>query len=72
MNQINGAIYEIHHMDMLSSRDQWVNRVHPLVKLVLTIVYISAVVSFHKYDAAGTAGMAVYPMALFILSELYR
>ena len=70
MNQINGAIYEIHHMDMLSSRDQWVNRIHPLVKLVLTIVYISAVVSFHKYDTAGTAGMAVYPIALFILSEL--
>ena len=70
MNRISGAICEIHHMDMLASRDQWVNRIHPLVKLVLTIVYISAVVSFHKYDAAGTAGMAVYPMALFILSEL--
>ncbi|MCI9632595.1 MAG: cobalt ECF transporter T component CbiQ [Ruminococcus sp.] len=70
MNQINGAIYEIHHMDMLSSRDQWVNRVHPLVKLVLTVVYISTVVSFQKYDAAGTAGMLVYPMAVFLLAEL--
>ena len=48
MNQINGAIYDIHHMDMLSSRDQWVNRVHPLVKLVLTVEYISTVVSFQK------------------------
>lgn len=70
MNRISGAICEIHHMDMLASRDQWVNRIHPLVKLVLTILYISAVVSFHKYDVAGTAGMAVYPMALFILAEL--
>ncbi len=56
MNRISGAICEIHHMDMLASRDQWVNRIHPLVKLVLTILYISAVVSFHKYDVAGTAG----------------
>ncbi len=70
MNRISGAICEIHHMDMLASRDQWVNRIHPLVKLVLTILYISAVVSFHKYDVAGTAGMAVYPMALFTLAEL--
>ena len=70
MNRISGAICEIHHMDMLASRDQWVNRIHPLVKLVLTILYISVVVSFHKYDVAGTAGMAVYPMALFILAEL--
>ena len=70
MNKINGAIYEIHHMDTLASRDQWVNRIHPLVKFVVTIVYIAAVVSFHKYDVAGTAGMMVYPAAFFILSEL--
>ena len=70
MNRISGAICEIHHMDMLASRDQWVNRIHPLVKLVLTILYISTVVSFQKYDAAGTVGMLVYPMAVFLLAEL--
>lgn len=70
MNQINGAIYEIHHMDMLASRNQWVNRIHPLAKLVLTVGYISAVVSFRKYDVAGTAGMLVYPLAVFLLAEL--
>lgn len=70
MNRISGAICEIHYMDMLASRDQWVNRIHPLVKLVLTVVYILTVVSFPKYDAAGTVGMAVYPAAVFILAEL--
>lgn len=70
MNKINGAIYEIHHMDTLASRDQWVNQVHPLVKFVLTIVYILVVVSFHKYDVAGMVGMMVYPIAVFILAEL--
>ncbi|MCI9442560.1 MAG: cobalt ECF transporter T component CbiQ [Ruminococcus sp.] len=70
MSKISGAIHEIHHMDTLSSRDQWVNQIHPLVKFVLTLVYISAVVSFHKYDVAGVAGMAVYPAAVFILADL--
>lgn len=70
MSKIGGTIHEIHHMDALASRDQWVNQIHPLVKFVLTIVYIMAVVSFHKYDAAGLAGMAVYPAAVFILAEL--
>lgn len=70
MSKISGAIHEIHHMDTLSSRDQWVNQIHPLVKFVLTLAYISIVVSFHKYDVAGVAGMAVYPAAVFILAEL--
>lgn len=70
MSKIGNAIYEIHHMDTLAGRDQWVNRVHPLVKFVVTIGYIMAVVSFQKYDVIGLAGMAVYPIALFLLSEL--
>ena len=50
MSKIGNAIYEIHHMDILSSRDQWVNHLHPLVKFVLTVLYITTVVSFSKYD----------------------
>lgn len=70
MSKINSAIHEIHYMDTLASRDQWVNRIHPLVKLVLTVGYIAVLVSFHKYDIAGTAGMAVYPIAVFLLADL--
>lgn len=70
MSKINNAIHEIHQIDTLSLRNQWVNQIHPLVKLVLTIIYIVLLVSFHKYDVAGTAGMMVYPIVVFILAEL--
>lgn len=70
MSKISNAIYEIHHMDTMTARDQWVNRLHPLVKFVLTIIYIAAVVSFGKYDIIGLAAMAVYLIAGFILAEL--
>jgi cobalt/nickel transport system permease protein len=70
MSKINNAIYEIHHMDTLSSRNQWVNSIHPLVKFVLTMTYICVVVSFNKYDVIGLAGMVVYPLAVFILADL--
>lgn len=70
MNKISNAIYEIHHMDTIASRDQWVNRIHPLVKFVLTVVYIAVVVSFSKYDLIGLMGMVVYPIAGFILADL--
>ena len=39
MSKIDSAIYEIHTMDMLAERDQWVNRIHPLVKFILTVSY---------------------------------
>lgn len=70
MNKISNAIYEIHHMDTIASRDQWVNRIHPLVKFVLTVVYIAVVVSFSKYDLIGLMGLVVYPIAGFILADL--
>lgn len=70
MSKIGSAIREIRHIDELASGDQWINGVHPLVKLVVTIGYIAAVVSFKKYDVAGLAGMVIYPISGFMLSEL--
>lgn len=70
MSKIGNAIYEIQHIDTIAERDQWVNQIHPLVKFVLTIVYIAAVVSFQKYDMIGLAGMIVYPLVMYILADL--
>ncbi|MCD8217402.1 MAG: cobalt ECF transporter T component CbiQ [Clostridiales bacterium] len=70
MSKIGNATHEIYQMDTLAARDQWTNRIHPLVKLVLTVIYIAAVVSFSKYDIIGLAGMAVYLIAGFLLAEL--
>lgn len=70
MSNIGNAIHEIHQIDISASKDQWVNRLHPLVKFIITISYIVAVVSFQKYDVIGLAGMVIYPIAGFVLSEL--
>ena len=70
MNKIGSAIREIHRIHELASGDQWVNRIHPLVKLFVTIGYIASVVSFQKYDVIGLVGMIIYPIAGFMLSDL--
>lgn len=70
MNKIGNVIYEIHSMETIALRNQWVNQIHPLVKFVLTITYIVTVVSFQKYDMIGLSGMFFYPLAMFILSDL--
>ena len=70
MSKLSGAYYEIHHMEQLANEDQWVNHIHPLVKLVLTVLYIATVVSVNKYDLPGILILGVYPIAVFILGEI--
>jgi cobalt/nickel transport system permease protein len=70
MSKINQAVREIGKLDELAAEDRWVNQIHPLVKLFLTIFYIGLVVSFSGYDLAGTATMAVYPVVIFIVGEI--
>ncbi|MDD3360713.1 MAG: cobalt ECF transporter T component CbiQ [Hespellia sp.] len=70
MSKLSGAYYEIHHMEQLANEDQWVNRIHPLVKLVITVLYIMTVVSVHKYNLARILILGVYPIAMFILGEI--
>ena len=70
MGKINSAITEIYRIDNLAARDQWVNRLHPLAKLISTIAYIAILVSFPKYDVIGTISMGVYPLLMFQLADL--
>ncbi len=70
MNKLGNALYEIHHMDMLAAKDQWVNKIHPLVKLFLTIAFLTVTMSFPKYDLTGLLRMGIYPIVLFIVGEI--
>lgn len=70
MNKIGQAISEIQSLETLSKEDRWVNRLHPLSKLFLTVFFIAVTVSFPKYDLSGLLVMALYPAAVFLVSEL--
>lgn len=70
MNKLDNALYEIYYLDTLAQRDQWVNKLHPLVKFIITIIYIITLVSFAKYDVLGVLGMGCYPLLVFNLAQL--
>lgn len=70
MSKVGGAVKEIYHMDEIAVRDTWLNRLHPLVKLLVTIFYIAVTVSFSGYQMAEVLLMAVYPTVLFIVGEI--
>ena len=68
MGKLSDAIYEVHFMDTIASKDSLIHRIHPLVKIIVTIAYVWFTVSFNKYNVAGLITMVVYPVALFSLS----
>ena len=65
MDKLTRAQSELREMDALASDHSPVHRLHPLCKLLVTIAYITAVVSFPKYDFSGLAVMVLYPILMF-------
>lgn len=70
MSKLDSAFDEIHHMDKTFVRTQWLNNIYPLIKLIVTICFITTVVSFSKYDLSRLLRMGVYPIATFVLGEV--
>lgn len=70
MSKLSNALYEIQTIDDMARRNQWVNQIHPLIKLCITIFYMLIVISFDKYDITGLLGMIIYPIIMFELAEI--
>ena len=70
MSRLRTALYEIHHMDEMATRKIWLNQIHPLAKLLVTVVFIAVTVSHSKYDVSGTLRMGIYLIVIYILGEI--
>ncbi|WP_029231969.1 cobalt ECF transporter T component CbiQ [Butyrivibrio sp. VCB2006] len=70
MNSIEKNIGELNKIQNLQQRSHWMNDLHPLGKLLLSILYIFTVVSFDKYALVPLFVMSVYPIFGFIVGEL--
>ena len=65
MANITSTIREFQTIDTLARRDCFLTRLHPLLKVFVTLAYIVAVVSRSKYDIAGLIYLAIYPILVF-------
>ena len=70
MAGIESQLHEINRISDLQLRDQRVNRLHPLVKLLFTIAYMIVVVSCGKYNLSFMILLGIYPVVLFALADL--
>lgn len=70
MSRLSQAARELCRMDQLAAADTWPNRLHPLTKLAVTLIFLIVTMSFPRYGLVGVFVMTVYPSSLFILGEL--
>ena len=70
MNKMEHALHELHEMDALAAQDSPIHRLHPLAKLIVTVVYIAVTVSYTKYQLSGLIVMVLIPVLLFQVSGI--
>ena len=70
MNKIEDAIYQVHFMDDKANSNTFLNKIHPLVKLSITIMYILLLTSINKYNLTATLAMSIYLIIVSIIGDL--
>lgn len=70
MNRIKDAIYQVHFIDNIANNNRYLNKIHPLVKLLIAILYILLLTSINKYDLTRTLTMGIYLIIVSIIGDL--
>ena len=70
MNSIDRAMLVLHAIDREAGGDGWMQAIHPVSKLLVTLVYLVTLLSFGKYALAEVLVMGIYLIVLFLLGEV--
>ena len=70
MSKIDAALNELRTLESLALRDTSLARFDPRAKLVATLAFIVAVVSFDPYAVAALLPLALYPVALAAIGDV--
>lgn len=69
MHKAAGAMNEMLALEELASGDTVIHRLHPLSKLIVTLVYVASVISVDRLDFFLLSPFFFYPAILLALSE---
>lgn len=70
MSRLESALADLRLADTLAARDTSLSRLDPRAKLVATLAFLVAVVSFDRYTVAALLPFALYPVALMAMGEV--
>ncbi|MDF2678060.1 MAG: cobalt transporter, permease protein CbiQ [Bacillota bacterium] len=70
MINIKNSIYKIRFLDEISQKNTFIHKLHPLVKLIVSIFYIIMTVSYGKYEIFSMMPLLIYLVLVFNLGDI--
>lgn len=70
MANITKSKYEIKYIDELSQKNTFIHNLNPLVKLIVSIIFIIITVSYGKYEIIGMIPLVFYIIIVFNLGDI--
>ncbi len=70
MANIDHAALELRAMDEMAAMDSPIHHLHPIAKVLTTMVFIFTTASFRIYDLSGLFPMLLYPVCIFAFSGI--
>jgi cobalt/nickel transport system permease protein len=57
-------------LDALARKETAIHGIHPVVKLLTTVIYLTVIISFGRYEVSALLPFIIYPVLIFIYAEL--
>lgn len=70
MNKTQQAYQEIKRIDEMADGNSVVHHFSPLSKLIVTLCYITTLMSFPKYSLSNVISMCIYPLLMYPLANI--
>lgn len=70
MSTITDSMNTISSLEEMADGNTIIHRLHPMVKLIITMLYLVLVISFNPYNITGLMVFAFYPVILMALAEI--
>lgn len=70
MSKIANSLYNIRLMDDLAHKNTSIHNIHPLAKVIATIIYLIMITSFGRYEISCLLPYIFYPVLIFAFAEL--
>ncbi len=70
MNKFEKAKLQMMELDETSKKNNFINKMHPVIKILLTIIFLISILSINKYNLSKLIYYIVYPIFLIILGDI--
>lgn len=70
MSTPSESLFNIRILDELAERKSFIHNIHPVIKILTTVVYLLITISFNNYDLARILPLVFYPITIMTLADI--